>query len=301
MTAITANLVSELRKKTGAGMMECKKALTEAQGDIQTAIENMEKAGLAKAKQKAGRTAAEGTIVAVLKGSRGVLLEVNSETDFVAKQPTFQAFAKAAAMRALGDLGPDESVNALLQLPLANDETVDAQRLNLISQMGENISLRRITLFSSEENLAVYGHGDANGTRIGAMVELKGGSPELARDLAMQVAAMNPEYCQTSDIPAERLSKERDILREQTLEQLKAEGKSLDKLDMIVDGKVNKFSKEVTLLGQAFVKDPSITVEALLKKANAQVLRFVRYEVGEGIEKKADNFVEEVMAQARGA
>lgn len=300
MSGISAVLVKELRERTGAGMMDCKKALTETGGNIDQAIDNMRKAGLAKALKKGGRVASEGIILVLTapSGQASVLVEVNCETDFVAREAKFKEFAKQVANCALTQAVGDAAQLMNQTLP-GSDTTVEAQRLSLVSQLGENITVRRVAFATTEGRgvLGAYGHGDANGTRIGAMVELSGGDADLARDLAMQVAAMNPEYLSQSEIPAARLEKEREIFTQQVRE----EGKGEDKLPMIVEGKVKKFAKDVTLLGQMFVKDPNTNVEALLKKAGAVVVRFTRFEVGEGIEKKTDNFVEEVMAQARGA
>lgn len=292
---ITAALVKTLRDRTDAPMMECKKMLVQANGDIDLAIKMIREAGLAKAVKKADRVAAEGIIVVAHTEKRAVLLEINCETDFVAREEKFQNFAKKVADCAL-KTGAD-TVQALMDSTLEG-ATVEAQRLGLIAQIGENISIRRVTLFQTETGvLGAYGHGGANGVRIGAMIELSGGDEALARDIAMQVAAMNPEYIDAKDIPAARVNSERAIFMKQTEE----EGKAADKIPMIVEGKIKKWSKEITLLGQSFVKDPSLSIEALLKQSGAQILRFTRFEVGEGIEKKTDNFVEEVMAQARGA
>jgi elongation factor Ts len=292
---ITAARVKALRDRTDAPMMECKRILVKAEGDIDLAIKMIREAGLAKAVKKADRVAAEGLIVVVYRDNRAVLLEVNCETDFVAREEKFQSFSKKVADCALKS-GVD-AVPALLNSALEG-ATVEARRLELVSQIGENISIRRAALFQTEKGiLGAYGHGGVNGVRIGAIVELSGGDAALARDIAMQVAAMNPEYIDAKDIPAIRVNSERAIFLKQTEE----EGKAADKISMIVEGKIKKWSKEITLLGQSFVKDPSLSIEVLLKNSGAQILRFTRFEVGEGIEKKADNFVEEVMAQARGA
>lgn len=291
--SISAALVKELRDRTQAGMMECKKALVDANGDIEVAIEEMRKAGQAKAVKKASRAAAEG-IIMVLSSSDGktaVLVEVNCETDFVAREDRFKQFAKTVGEKALRGI---KAIEVLQQ------ET-DAARLELIAQLGENVSVRRMAFHQvSEGVVGAYAHGDANGVRIGSIVVLKKGTPELARDLAMQVAAMNPEFLATKDVPNSRLEKEKEIYQAQTLEQVRADGKPEDMVDKIVAGKLKKFATEVTLLGQAFVKDPSKTVEKLLQEQGAEVESFVRFEVGEGVEKKEDNFVEEVMAQVRG-
>ncbi len=292
--SITASLVKELRERTNAGMMECKKALVESNGDLEMAIEALRKAGQAKAVKKASRTAGEGTIVvlAANDAKSAVLVEVNCETDFVAREEKFMQFAKSAATIALQN-----------KLSVVEDlqKATDAARLELVGQLGENITVRRIALHTVRDGVVgAYAHGDANGVRIGALVVLKKGNVESARDLAMQVAAMNPEYLTTAEIPQVRLDKEKEIYLAQTADQLREEGKPLDKLEMIVAGKLKKFSKEVSLLGQPFVKDPNLTVEKWLKEVGAEVQSFVRFEVGEGIEKKEDNFVEEVMAQVRG-
>lgn len=288
---ISAALVKELRERTNAGMMECKKALMESYGDIELAIENMRKAGQAKAVKRASKVAAEGTIIVLARSDakRALLLEVNSETDFVSREARFQQFAKEAGEKAL-----QEGIQDIAVL----QEKIDSTRLELISSLGENITLRRLCLKEVKEGIiGAYAHGDANGVRIGTLVVLKKGSLTLARDLAMHVAAMNPEYLRSEDIPESRLQKEKEIFMEQTRE----EGKPEAMLEKIVAGKLKKFSTEATLMGQAFVKDPEKTVEALLKAEGAEIDSFVRYEVGEGIEKKQDNFAEEVMAQVKGS
>ncbi len=292
---ITAALVKTLRDRTDAPMMECKKILVKANGDIELAIKMIREAGLAKAVKKADRVAAEGVVVVAQTDRRAALIEINCETDFVAREEKFQTFSKQVADLVLKH-GVD-TVSDLLNSAL-DGTTVEARRLELVSQIGENISIRRASLFQTEKGvLGTYGHGGANGVRIGAMVELSTGDSALARDIAMQVAAMNPEYIEATEIPVARVNSERAIFMKQTEE----EGKAADKISMIVEGKIKKWSKEITLLGQSFVKDPSLSIEALLKKSGARIVRFTRFEVGEGIEKKTDNFVEEVMAQARGA
>lgn len=292
MTIISAALVKELREKTNAAMMECKKALTEADGDMDKAIDILRMAGQAKAVKKASLQAAEGRVVVLgsADGTQAVLVEVNCQTDFVAREEKFKNFVQKVAQKALA-LGAkaEEKLSA---------ET-DAERLELVVQLGENISVRRVAFCETSAGVVgAYGHGDANGVRIGALVVLSKGPVELARDLAMQVAAMNPEYLRTSDVPAARLEKEKEIFLVQTRE--KESDKSEDMIQKIVAGKLGKFSKEVTLLGQPFVKDPTKTVEALLKESGAEIQSFVRFMVGEGVEKKEDNFVAEVMAQVRG-
>lgn len=290
---ITAALVKELRERTGSGMMECKKALVEAKGDIELAIENMRKSGQAKAAKKAGRVAAEGLIVIRQDDAnqKGCLVEINCETDFVAKDENFANFADAVADRVLSSTAAD--VEALMALPLKDNEsaTVEEVRQALVSKLGENMSVRRFSRFKTSGQLASYRHGG----RIGVMVEYQGGTPELGRDIAMHVAASNPHCVSEDQVPADLLEKEKDIFRAQSAES----GKPADIIEKMVNGRIAKYLKEVTLLGQPFIKDPDTTVEKLLGKANAKVLSFTRYEVGEGIEKKQENFAEEVMAQAR--
>lgn len=292
MSSISAALVKELRDRTNAGMMECKKALVEANGDIEQAIELMRKSGLAKAVKKAGRIAAEGSVVVLISkdAKRAILLELNSETDFVAREDRFRAFAKKAAAFAL-----DHGISDIEALQ--NHSEIEEDRLAMVSALGENIALRRLSIFECPEggSLGIYAHGDSHTTRIGAVVILKKGSQELARDLAMHIAAMNPEYLSSLEVPLERLEKEKEIFIVQT----KEEGKPEAMLEKIVAGKLKKFSTDITLLGQSFVKDPSKTIESLLKENHAEVLAFARFEVGEGIEKKQDNFAAEVMAQVQ--
>ncbi len=293
--SITAAMVKELRERTGAGMMECKKALTETNGDIEAAIEAMRKSGLAKAEKKAGRVAAEGIIVhaSADDSSVAVLVEVNCETDFVAKGDDFQDFAAQVASVVLNNKPAD--VEALNSLPYAEGdaESVEEKRQHLVAKIGENISVRRFTVVeSSAGNTAAYLHG----SRIGVLVDMTGGDAELARDIAMHVAASRPVCVAEADVPQDLLDKEKEIFSAQAAES----GKPADIIEKMVSGRIKKYLKEVTLLGQPFVKDPDTSVEALLKKAGAEVNTFVRLEVGEGIEKKQENFAEEVMAQARG-
>ena len=290
---ITAALVKELRERTGSGMMECKKALTETGGDIDAAVELMRKQGLAKADKKAGRVAAEGRIASAISkdGRRGVLVEVNCETDFVAKGDDFATFCAGVASIVLAK-APDD-LDALLSLPSASAGSVDQARRELISKLGENIAVRRfIIIDSADGRLASYLHG----TRIGVLVAINGGDEALAKDIAMHIAATKPLALSGADVPAEVVEKEKEIFRAQAAES----GKSADIIEKMITGRVNKFLKEVTLLGQPFVKDPDQPVEQLLKRQGAVVRAFVRYEVGEGIEKKTGNFAEEVMAQVRG-
>ena len=285
---ITAETVKQLRERTGAGMMECKKALVETQGDLDAAAELMRKTGLAKADKKAARGGAEGTVVVERSGSNAVLVEVNCETDFVARGDEFQAFARDVARVALEKAPKD--LNALVALA-GGASTLDEQRRALIAKIGENISVRRFERVTAPGPLGTYIHGG----RIGALVALKGGDEALARDLAMHVAAANPAYIDASGVPAAVLDKEREILAEQT----KGEKKPPEIIAKMVEGRLRKYLAEITLVGQPFVKDPDTTVEKLLKKAGADVVQFVRYAVGEGIEKKQDDFVGEVMAQVK--
>lgn len=290
MAEITAALVKDLRERTGAGMMECKKALVESNGDLDLAIENMRKAGMAKADKKAGRTAAEGLIIIKKSadGKRLVMVEVNCETDFVTKGDDFRNFADGVAQAAL-DAGA-EDIDALLAAPMAGGMSVADTTKEMIAKIGENMNVRRVVVYKGDNLLESYLHG----TRIGVVVEMAGGSSELARDIAMHVAASRPQCVSEEQVPAELIEKEREIYTAQAADS----GKPAEIVAKMVDGRIKKFLKEVTLLGQPFVKDPDSTVEALLKKAGATVAGFSRFEVGEGIEKKSVNFAEEVAAQA---
>jgi elongation factor Ts len=295
--AVTAEAVKALRERTGAGMMECKKALVETNGDLEAATEIMRKSGLAKADKKAGRVAAEGVVVIERSadGKLAALVEVNSETDFVARQDDFQAFAAEVAKVALATKPAD--LEALLAATLASGKTVEETRRELIARIGENIGVRRFELIATDAALATYRHG----TRIGVVVALQGSDDALGHDLAMHIAAINPQYLSADDVPADQVAKEKDIFVAQVAQDPKAAGKPAEIVAKMVEGKIRKFLGEITLLGQPFVKDDKQTVEQVLKKANAKVLRYVRYEVGAGIEKKQENFAEEVMAQVRGA
>jgi elongation factor Ts len=285
---ITADSVKQLRERTGAGMMECKKALVETQGNLDAAAELMRKSGLAKADKKAARVAAEGAVAVERAGHSAVLVEVNCETDFVARSDEFSNFARDVARTALEKAPSD--LNALLALA-HGASTLEDQRRALIAKIGENISVRRFVRVTAPGTLGTYVHGG----RIGALVALKGGDETLGRDLAMHVAATNPAYIDANGVPAAVLDKEREILAEQT----KTEKKPPEIVAKMVEGRLRKYLAEITLVGQPFVKDPDTTVEKLLKKADATVVQFVRYEVGAGIEKKHDDFVGEVMAQVK--
>ncbi len=289
---ITAAMVKELRERTGAGMMECKKALQAAGGDIDAAIEQMRKSGAAKVEKRAGRVAAEGvvSILADEGGTEAVITEVNSETDFVAKGDDFQGFAKAVSASVLRNKPADMAALMETTLPEFGDATVDTVRRELIAKIGENINVRRFSLVQSRGGvLATYLHG----TRIGVVVDLEGGDAAVAKDIALHVAASRPMCVQESDIPADVIGKEKEIFAAQAAQS----GKPPEIAEKMAVGKLKKFVKEVTLLGQPFVKDLDQSVEKYLAANNARVIRFERLEVGEGIERKAENFAEEVMAQ----
>ncbi len=286
-------MVKELRERTGSGMMECKKALVETGGDIEAAIELMRKSGLAKAGKRAGKVAAEGSIeiAEAADGRRVAMVEVNSETDFVSKGDDFRSFAAAVARTALEQAPAD--LDALLAAPLDGGEgSVDSVRQALVAKIGENINVRRfVVLDAGDGALASYLHG----TRIGVVVA-HSGDEALGKDVAMHVAASRPVCVAETDVPAELVAKEREIYTAQAAES----GKPANIVEKMVEGRVRKFLGEVTLLGQPFVKNPDQTVGNLLKGAGASVSRFVRFEVGEGIEKKQENFAAEVMAQVQG-
>ncbi|HET9106300.1 MAG TPA: translation elongation factor Ts [Steroidobacteraceae bacterium] len=289
--SITADTVKQLRERTGAGMMECKKALVETSGDLDAAAELMRKQGLAKADKKAARIAAEG-VIAIERSADGLaaaMVEVNCETDFVAREQDFRAFSRAVAQRAVADR--PQTLDALLQSKLDSAETIEERRRSLVAKIGENIGVRRFAVLAAAQHLGAYTHG----TRIGALVALKGGDAQLAHDLAMHIAASNPRYLSHREVPEEVMAKEREILTEQA----QGEGKPPEIVAKMVEGRLRKSLGEITLLGQPFVKDPDTTVEKLLKGAGAQVTAFERFEVGAGIEKKQEDFVAEVMAQVK--
>ncbi|WP_440995612.1 translation elongation factor Ts [Arhodomonas sp. SL1] len=291
--AISAQLVKQLRERTGAGMMECKKALVEADGDIDAAVEVMRKRGLAKADKKAERVAAEGAIVVAESddGRRGAMVEVNSETDFVAAGDDFKDFANTVARRVLDDNPAD--LEALMALKLDGGDDIETTQKALIAKIGENIQVRRFVRYETTGVLASYLHG----SRIGVMVELEGGDEALARDLCMHIAASNPVHISPDDVAAETVDKEREIL----VEQAKDSGKPAEIVEKMVEGRLRKWLGEITLLGQPFVKDPDQTVGKLLESKGARVVHFTRFEVGEGKEKKQENFAEEVAAQVKGS
>jgi elongation factor Ts len=290
---ITAELVKTLRERTGAGMMECKAALVETGGDIDQAADALRKKGIAKADKKAGRIAAEGTIASALSadGRQGVLVEVNCETDFVASGEDFRRFADEVAQAALALSG--DSLEDLLAARLpGGGETVEETRRGLIARIGENIGVRRFVRLTSPGRLGRYLHRN----RIGVLVAYEGGDAALGQDLAMHIAASKPLAVKAADVPADAVAKEREIFAAQAA----SEGKPPHIVEKMIEGRVRKYLAEITLLGQPFVKDADHTVEKLLAASSAQVLGFVRIEVGEGIEKKRDDFVGEVMRQVRG-
>ncbi|MES9883371.1 MAG: translation elongation factor Ts [Sedimenticola sp.] len=293
--AITASMVKELRERTGSGMMECKKALVEADGDIDAAIEQMRKSGQAKAAKKAGRTAADGIIAIQFSadGKKAAMVEVNCETDFVAKDDNFTSFVDAVAECALNS--SVTTVEELLEQPLhvGEETTINTAREALIVKIGENMNVRRFQRVETESGqLASYRHG----VRIGVVVEVEGGDEALGKDIAMHVAATNPTCVSEDQVPAELVEKEREIFKARALES----GKPENIIDKIISGQIRKYLAEITLVGQAFVKNPDTTVEKLLSEAGAAVKGFTRFEVGEGIEKKQENFADEVMAQING-
>jgi elongation factor Ts len=290
---ITAGLVKELRERTGAGMMECKKALVEAAGDIESAVELMRKSGAAKADKKAGRIAAEGVVALeqTPDGSVTAMVEVNSETDFVAKGDDFQSFAQQLVRCVLGNAPADLDALLAAPLPERGNAAVDTARRELVAKIGENISVRRF--YRRERGAGAIG-AYRHGTRIGVIVHLEGGDTVLARDVAMHIAASRPLAVDETGLSADLLAKEREIY----LAQAQESGKPADIVQKMVDGRVKKFMKEVTLLGQPFVKDPEVSVAQLLAKHKAKVLAFERFEVGEGLQKRSENFAQEVMAQA---
>jgi elongation factor Ts len=289
MAEITASQVKELRERTGAGMMECKKALTENDGNVEAAADWLRKTGLAKADKKASRVAAEGRIAMAQDAHKAVLVEINSETDFVAKDENFLKFANEVAQTALTSDADD--VDALKSANTSYGPTVDEGRQWLVAKVGENVQVRRMAKLASDNTIGAYVHGG----RIGVLVEVKGGNAELARGLAMHIAAMNPPYISPAHVPADFVAREKEI----AMAQVKDSGKPVEILEKMISGKVAKTVSEITLTGQPYVLDTNQTVEAALKAAGgAQVLNFVRLAVGEGIEKQADDFAAEVMKQA---
>ena len=286
--AITASLVKELRERTGAGMMECKKALVETDGDIEAAAELMRKSGAAKADKKAGRVAADGAIKVNVSsdGKRAVILEINSETDFVAKDDNFQAFADEV-LAAVAENQP-ESVEALAELSLASGQSVEEARQALIGKVGENIQVRRFEIVETDDAIASYQHG----ARIGVLV-VSSAEEDLARGVAMHIAAVNPKYVDEDSVPVDFIEKEKEIL----IAQAESSGKPAEIIEKMIQGRLKKYLAEITLLGQPYVRDEEQTVGQMLSSAGASISRFIRYEVGEGIEKKVEDFAAEVASQ----
>ena len=290
--SITAAMVKELREITGAGMMECKKALVETDGNIEVAVENLRKSGAAKAAKKSGRVAADGVIKVIVSDDNktAYIAEINSETDFVAKDSNFLQFADTLIQAALDN--NVDSVEALMACDV-DGKSLEQARTDLIAKIGENIQLRRIQKVVAEDGqVGTYLHGK----NIGVVVAATGADEDLIKDLAMHVAASNPQFIDADEVPADVLDKEKEIL----VAQAQDSGKPAEIIEKMVEGRIRKYLAEITLKGQNFVKDPDISVAKLLKNNNADVLNFVRFEVGEGVEKGEDNFVEEVMSQARG-
>ena len=289
---VTASLVKELREKTGAGMMDCKKVLTETDGDMEKAIELLRERGIAKAAKKSGRVAAEGLVEAVVSedGKSGAVIEVNSETDFVAKNEEFKTFVENVANQVLKTNPKD--VEELLAQPAMFEEgkTVQEALVGKIATIGENLSIRRFARFESEGLVEKYIHGDG---KIAVLVNMKKGDSTVAKDICMQIAAARPEYVRREEVPEERVAKEMEILKVQTMN----EGKPEAIAEKIVQGRIGKFYEEICLVDQVFVKDSSMKVSELLKQKDADVVEFARFEKGEGIEKKEENFAEEVMKQ----
>jgi len=289
--AVTAAMVKELRERTGAGMMECKKALVETDGDMDAAIEHLRKSGLAQADKKAGRVAAEGKIAFSVSadGKQAAMVEVNCETDFVAKDDSFNSFADALAAITLRENPAD--VAGLMNTNIGN-ETAELARQALITKIGENVQVRRFVHTTTDGALGAYVH---NG-KIGVLVNLEGGDELLARDIAMHIAALNPEFISDNDVPEDIIAREKDIL----IAQSQDSGKPPEIIEKMVSGRLRKHLAGITLHGQAFVKDGDLTVAQLLKQNEARVISFDRLVVGEGIEKKENNFVDEVMQQVSG-
>ena len=290
---ITADLVKQLREKTGAGMMDCKKVLTETDGDVEKAAELLRERGIAKAAKKSSRIAAEGLVATYVSEDKkvGSVVEVNAETDFVAKNEEFRSFVKDIA-RQIAEKNPATVEELLNQKYLDTDSTVQEILTNKIATIGENMSIRRFTRFESEGLVESYVHGDG---KIGVLVNFKKGEEELAKDVCMQIAAAKPEYLSREDVPAEKVAKEMEILKVQAMN----EGKPAEIAEKMVQGRIGKFYGEICLLDQEFVKDPSVKVGDLIKSKGAELVAYARLEKGEGIEKKEENFAEEVMKQIK--
>lgn len=290
--AISAAQVKKLREETGAGMMECKKALEVTNGDFERAIEELRKAGSAKAGKKASRIAADGVIIIRLtnEGREAWMVEVNCETDFVARDQNFLTFANALADAV--SVAKIKDIQSALTLKMENNQTIEEARQALVAKVGENINLRRLTYVEGDHPLGYYLHSH----RIGVVVALDGANPELARDIAMHIAASKPLVISPEDVPEEMIAKEKEIYTAQAANS----GKSQEIIEKMVKGRIKKYLDEVSLLGQPFVKEPEITIANLLNRHRAKVLKFIRFEVGEGIEKEKEDFVGAVMSQVQG-
>ncbi len=289
--AITAAMVKELRERTGAGMMECKKALVEAEGNLEAAVEAMRISGLAKADKKAGRVAAEGVVALAVDGAKAAMVEVNCETDFVSKGDDFAAFAQAVADLALASGETDVAALSAMESAAYDGKTIELTRQEMIARIGENIQVRRAFVIESASGaIGQYSHGG----RIGVLVAVENGDADLGKDLAMHIAASRPSFVNNEDVDAETVERERRILMAEAADS----GKPQEIIEKMVDGRIRKFFAEITLVGQPFVKDPEITVAKLLGDKGASVSGFMRFEVGEGIEKEEVDFATEVMQQA---
>ena len=291
---ITATMVKELREKTGAGMMDCKKVLTESNGDMEKAAELLRERGIAKAEKKSSRIAAEGLVLGYISEDEkvGAIVEVNAETDFVAKNQEFRTFVEDVAKQ-VAEKNPKDVEDLLAQTSIAeNDKTVQEVLVNKIATIGENMSIRRFARFETNGLVGKYIHGDG---KIAVLVNMAKGDSETAKDICMQIAAAKPEYLNPEAIPADRLAKEKEILKAQTIN----EGKPEAIAEKIVEGRIGKFYSEICLVDQPFVKNPDIKVSELLKQKDAEVIEFAKFELGEGLEKREENFAEEVMKQMK--
>ncbi|HDG3322098.1 TPA: elongation factor Ts [Staphylococcus aureus] len=293
MATISAKLVKELRKKTGAGMMDCKKALTETDGDIDKAIDYLREKGIAKAAKKADRIAAEGLVHVETKGNEAVIVEINSETDFVARNEGFQELVKEIANQVLDTKA--ETVEALMETTLPNGKSVDERIKEAISTIGEKLSVRRFAIRTKTDNDA-FGAYLHMGGRIGVLTVVEGSTDEeAARDVAMHIAAINPKYVSSEQVSEEEINHEREVLKQQALN----EGKPENIVEKMVEGRLRKYLQEICAVDQDFVKNPDVTVEAFLKTKGGKLVDFVRYEVGEGMEKREENFADEVKGQMK--
>ncbi|AMG40997.1 MULTISPECIES: translation elongation factor Ts [Staphylococcus] len=293
MATISAKLVKELRKKTGAGMMDCKKALTETDGDIDKAIDYLREKGIAKAAKKADRIAAEGLVHVETKGNDAVIVEINSETDFVARNEGFQELVKEIANQILDTKA--ETVEALMETTLPNGKSVDERIKEAISTIGEKLSVRRFAIRTKTDNDA-FGAYLHMGGRIGVLTVVEGSTDEeAARDVAMHIAAINPKYVSSEQVSEEEINHEREVLKQQALN----EGKPENIVEKMVEGRLRKYLQEICAVDQDFVKNPDVTVEAFLKTKGGKLVDFVRYEVGEGMEKREENFADEVKGQMK--